>query len=283
VAYNGVIRQCLISSPNDIPETDLLIVHQEITRWNGAYGSTFRTSITPINWNINAAAEYGRPAQDVINDQLVDACDMGIALFATRLGTPTRDSVSGTANEIERLSEAGRPVGVLRSRRPVDLVAVDLEQAQKLEEYLREISTNGLLLDYRDEAGLMARVQDFVRWVVAKDEGITVNELDRTKAADVWPTTEIEDRHHNLILTNHGNAPARNVRVRIEPMNDSDVVWAIIRTWDHDEPDIEILAPNGTVRIPFLRSLAAAPQVRCIVTFTDDRGEQTNTATVRLS
>jgi hypothetical protein len=67
----------------------------------------------------------------VINDQLVDACDMGIALFATRLGTPTRDSVSGTANEIERLS-AGRPVEVLRSRRPVDLARVDLEQAQKL-------------------------------------------------------------------------------------------------------------------------------------------------------
>ncbi len=282
MGYQGTIRHCLISSPSDIPDDDLLIVHREIVRWNGAYGSTFRTSVTPINWNINAAAEYGRPAQDAINDQLVDACDMGIALFATRLGTPTRDSVSGTANEIERLSEAGRPVGVLRSRRPVDLAGVDLEQAQKLEEYLDKISKNGLLMDYGNEAQLAAQVQNFVRTAVAQDEGITVDDLDRTKAADVWPTTEIEDRRHNLILTNHGNAPARNVRVRIEPMNDSDVLWAMIRTW-HDEPDLEILAPNGTVRIPFLRSLAAAPQVRCIVTFTDDRGEQTNTATVRLS
>jgi hypothetical protein len=94
VAYNGVIRQCLISSPNDIPENDLLIVHREIVRWNGAYGSTFRTSITPINWNINAAAEYGRPPQDIIDNQLVDTCDMAIALFATRLGTPTSPAVA---------------------------------------------------------------------------------------------------------------------------------------------------------------------------------------------
>jgi hypothetical protein len=164
---------------------------------------------------------------------------------------------------------------------------VDLEQAQRLEEYLREISTNGLLLDYRDEAGLMARVQDFVRWVVAKDEGITVDELDRTKAADVWPTTEVDNsgpsRNYYLVLTNHGNAPAHHVRVRIEPINATDVTWAIVRSWAPGEPDIEILAPNGgTVRLPFLPSLAAAPQVRCIVTFTDDRGEQTNTATVRL-
>jgi hypothetical protein len=265
-----------------------LIVHREIVRWNGAYGSTFRTSITPINWNINAAAEHGRPPQDVIDNQLVDSCDMGIALFATRLGTPTRNSVSGTASEIERLSEAGRSVGVLQSRRPVDPRTIDPAQYQRLDEYLNKISTNGLRLEYRDDAELAARVQDFLRVVVARDEGMTVDELEHTRVADVWPSTEVDNsgrnRNYYLVLTNHGNAPAHNVRVRIEPINDSDVVWAIIRSWAPGEPDIEILAPNGgTVRLPFLPSLAAAPQVRCIVAFTDDRGEQTNTATVRLS
>lgn len=282
VSYPGTIRQCLMSAPGDMA-SDLQIVHREIIRWNGGYGRTFRTAITPVIWNINAAAEYGASAQDAINKQLVDPSDMGIALFGTRLGTRTKNAKSGTAEEIERLAAAGKPVGVLRSRRPVDITTVNLRQAKALENYLNKLSANGLLMDYKDDAELITQVDNFIRWVVASDEGVTPIELEQTRAADVWPRIEPEDGSNALVLVNLGNAPAHHVRVRLEPIRDNDLVWAIIRTWAPDEPDIEILAPNGTVRIPFLASLAAAPQVRCIVTFTDDRGEQTNTATVRLS
>jgi hypothetical protein len=143
VAYEGTIRQCLISAPGDLAN-DLLIVHSEIIRWNADHGRTYRTSITPVVWNINSAAEYGQPPQDIIDEQLVDVCDMGIALFANRLGTPTGNFPSGTASEIERLSDADKPVGVLWSRRRVDPSEIDLEQAQHLKEYLDKLSKNGL-------------------------------------------------------------------------------------------------------------------------------------------
>jgi|tagenome__1003787_1003787.scaffolds.fasta_scaffold20964520_6 hypothetical protein len=45
------------------------------------HGRTYRTSIAPVVWNINAGAEYGQSPQDIIDKQLVNVCDMGIALF----------------------------------------------------------------------------------------------------------------------------------------------------------------------------------------------------------
>lgn len=99
------------------------------------------------------------PPQDIIDEQLVDVCDMGIALFANRLGTPTGNFPSGTASEIERLSDADKPVGVLWSRRRVDPSEIDLEQAQHLKEYLDKLSKNGLLKTYRKKYELAREVQ----------------------------------------------------------------------------------------------------------------------------
>jgi hypothetical protein len=60
MSYDGIIRQCLVSSPSDVPRGDLAIIRTEINRWNGVYGPQFRTSITPISWGLHAAAEFAR-------------------------------------------------------------------------------------------------------------------------------------------------------------------------------------------------------------------------------
>jgi hypothetical protein len=174
--YWGMVQQCLISSPSDVPSEDLKIIHREITWWNGMFGRLFSTAITPMSWGTHAAAELGEPPQDILNRQLVDQCDMCIAVFARRLGTRTNKAESGTAEEIERLSDAGKYVAVLRCRRPVDLKESDINQFKKLEQYLRRIKDKALIIEYNDDAGLATQVHNILRISVDNIKGVSATE-----------------------------------------------------------------------------------------------------------
>src|ERR1017187_1743877 len=96
MAYSVLARRLLISCPGDVPDSDLHLVQQAINRWNGIYGEQFGAAIIPISWGTHAAAEFGDAPQDLLNKQLVDRCDICLALFANRLGTPTASADSGT-------------------------------------------------------------------------------------------------------------------------------------------------------------------------------------------
>jgi hypothetical protein len=271
----------------------------EINRWNGVYGPGFRTAITPISWGLHAAAEFGQTPQEILNKQLVDRCDMCIAIFARRLGTATRNAESGTAEEIERLRDANKYVAILRSRRPVDLPAGSLNQAKKLEQYLKKISSYGLILEYSNDVELVGQLNNILPAAVASDQTRSVTELAHATGipqtyAEVWPRLESADRirtssrgqintsrNWSLVLANTGTSPARDVRFKLEAP-DGGTTWRVMERSEDGKPDIEILAPHGgEARFPVFPVLAAGPQARCTVTWTDERGEQSNTATLR--
>lgn len=107
------MRRLLISCPGHVPLGDLATVQKVINRWNGIYGEQSGAVVVPTPWGRHAAAELGRPPQDLLNEQLVDKCDICLAIFANRLGTPTASAESGTAEEVERLSSSNKYVGVL--------------------------------------------------------------------------------------------------------------------------------------------------------------------------
>jgi hypothetical protein len=249
-------------------------------------------------WNISAA-EYGAPPQEIIDKQLVDDCDMGIALFGNRLGTPTGPYPSGTASEIDRLSNAGKPVGVLWSRRRVDPTEINHEQgAQQLEEYLDGLSENGLLKKYKKKYELAREVQNFLNRAVAREQGLSETELAGTFTADVSPRVEAEDkvatnipnfigtiRSWYLVLTNRGDGEARDIRIKTEPLTEGEA-WKIVTGRDEDlilTPDVERLGgKHDVIWLPIADALNMAGIVKCIVTWTDDRGEHTNTTTLQL-
>jgi hypothetical protein len=336
MAYSALVRHLLISCPGDVSINDLAVVHKAINRWNGIYGQAFGAVVVPISWGTHAAAEFGHAPQDILNKQLVDQCDICVALLANRLGTPTTSAESGTAEEIERLGASGRYVGILRSRRPVDITGVDLDQAQKLESYLSTIAQNALILDYATDDELTQRVDTILAAAVARDQARANLQLQQAtqqrliKAAEVWPRVDSIEKTHliydyvssrppglspgrvpsskppdpdirsrfptdqsiaprsvtmhtwQLVLSNTGDAPARNVRVQFEPAGEQKKLPKIITDDTDSKPHIEILAPHGEVRFELEVPRRSARQARCIVWWIDDRGEQENAATLRL-
>ena len=171
MAYSALVRRLLISCPGDVPVTNLAIVQKAVNRWNGIYGESFGAAVIPTSWGTHAAAEFGGSPQEILNRQLVDRSDICLALFANRLGTPTALAESGTAEEIERIANGGKYVAILRSRRPVDISLINLEQAQNLERYLARIGANALVLDYATDDELSQKVDTILAAAVARDQG----------------------------------------------------------------------------------------------------------------
>lgn len=298
--YSSTVHRLLVSSPGDVPLADLAIVKDCINRWNGVYGHQFAITIVPISWGSHAAAEFGNHPQSIINEQLVDSCDICIAIFANRLGTPTEVAESGTVEEIERLHEAGRYVAVLRCRRDVNMKNVDLTQAAKLEDHVRSLQKSALVLAYEDDAGLQRHVDNILSMAVTRGQTRAQVQLEETtrdegsKVAEIWPRVESEERvktdskgrikttrNWYLVLANTGEAPARDVSFETTTNeSESGEAWFVHR--EENEQSIEVLAPHGEARFTIFASFGSAQQVQCTVQWMDDRGVQTNSATLRL-
>lgn len=296
MAYNAVVLRMLVSCPGDVTKDDLAALHKMINRWNVLLGEQFGCVVVPVTWNEHAAAEFGDPPQDILNRQLVDVVDFAIAIFWGRLGSPTRNAESGTAEEIQRLHEANKQVSVLRCDRPVLREQEDLPERLRLQEYLRSLYPTNLLMSYEDEAGLSNQVNTILTRLATTQQWEAG--AGRTSAsqgeADVWPRIDAQEytesdrkgrlrskRRWKLVLHNKGGKPARQVSFRVEADSDGGMQPFTVHT-EEDDHVIEVLAPGGEVRYPIFASMQMADQARCTVNWIDERGDRENVATIRM-
>jgi len=63
----------------------------------------------------------GKPAQEFINEQVLEKADLLIAIFWTRIGTPTSEHASGTVEEIEKHIDSEKTTMIYFSSQPVAL------------------------------------------------------------------------------------------------------------------------------------------------------------------
>ncbi len=139
----------LIASPSDVrDERDR--VESTILRWNAANAHT-GVVLIPVRWERDSVPALGAPAQELLNQQIVDGCDLGIGIFWERLGTPTQTALSGTVEEIQRLRDAGKRVMLYFSHRPQS-AAADPAQVAAVQQYRQQCQ--GLYQSFGDAADL---------------------------------------------------------------------------------------------------------------------------------
>lgn len=104
-------------------------------------------------WVTDTFSDAGTPAQESINQQIVNESDGLIAIFNARLGTPVHNYPCGTAEEIALMLSAGKHVSLLFNTAPrIDLTKNNsIEQITKLQEYKREQSANSFYKEFKDE------------------------------------------------------------------------------------------------------------------------------------
>lgn len=128
----------LISSPSDIRGYAHRVA-EVLSEWSRTEGKRQGIAIEPLLWENNATPQMGDKAQGTINKELVSVCDMAVALFGTRLGTPVDGYPSGTVAEIQLVMQQGKPVSVFFSEEEVVPSKIEPEQLKRLQEYRQSL------------------------------------------------------------------------------------------------------------------------------------------------
>lgn len=102
-------------------------------------------------WASDIVPGIDKYPQEVINKQISGKFDILIALFWTRIGTPTPDYESGTVEEIEKAIEHNKKehnlinIMVYFKNEPVILDKIDVDQLSRLKKYRSSLADRGVL------------------------------------------------------------------------------------------------------------------------------------------
>ena len=147
MTFQATVFQAMIASPSDVAkERD--IVRAVVTEWTAIHSADKSAVLLPVGWESHATPEMGDRPQGIINRQLLKNCDLLIAVFWTRLGSPTGKAESGTVEEIEEHIAAKKPVMIYFSDAPVRPDSVDSEQYKALVAFKESCRKRGLYESY---------------------------------------------------------------------------------------------------------------------------------------
>lgn len=142
--YQATVVPIMIASPGDVREYRG-IARDVIHEWNYIHSAATNAVLMPVGWETHTSPELGASAQELINDRVLEDCDLLVGIFWTRLGTPTEKAASGTVEEIERHVEAGKPAMVYFSKAPASLETIDAQQYAALKEFRKWCEAKGLI------------------------------------------------------------------------------------------------------------------------------------------
>ena len=156
MSYIATVIPVMIASPGDVLQ-EREEVRKAIYSWNDINSKNTSMILNPIGWETHGAPEMGDRAQALINKRLLTDCDLLIAVFWTRIGTPTGSYESGTVEEIERHMAEDKPTMIYFSKTPIDYSKVDRDQYD-------------LLMKKKDEWKNKGRIEEFSSLQEFKDK-----------------------------------------------------------------------------------------------------------------
>ncbi|WP_367255745.1 DUF4062 domain-containing protein [Pseudomonas sp. stari2] len=147
MSYTAETFNVMIASPGDVA-SERTIVRDVIYEWNAVNSNARKIVLLPIGWESHSSPEMGASPQAIINQQILEKCDLLIGVFWTRLGTPTDEYASGTVEELEKHIESGKPAMLYFSSQPVAMDSVDLDQAAAVKKFKTDCQSRGLYESY---------------------------------------------------------------------------------------------------------------------------------------
>ena len=227
--FNATVVQVLVASPGDTPAERTAILN-DTSRWNGRNAQGRGFILSPWLYELHATPIYGDRPQAIINRQGVDKSDVVIAVFGTKLGTPTGVDVSGTVEEIKRAHELGKPVHVYFSSAdiPHDTDPKDLAALREFKEAFR-----GLYSTYSDPADVARQVRDALEYDLDAFEAVPAPSAPagaklgvfhdhQTEQSGTDKNGKVKYRHvvRDLVIKNSGDGDAEDLRFKIELVDD---------------------------------------------------------------
>ncbi len=145
--FDARVLRVLIASPGDVGE-ERNVIPEVINEWNAVSAFQTKSIMMPVKWESHSAPMLGDRPQAIINEQLVNECDLLVGIFWTRIGTHTGVSVSGTAEEIEQFVAQNKPVMLYFSQSPIAPEKIEIDQFTVLRNFKEKMRLKGLTETY---------------------------------------------------------------------------------------------------------------------------------------
>jgi len=145
--YQATVYNVMIASPGDV-EQERRIARDVIYNWNSIHSANTNIILQPIGWETHSHPESGDNPQAFLNKQILENADLLIGIFWTRIGTPTDEAESGTAEEIEKHIKAGKPAMLYFSNKDIKPQKIDNEQYEKVKAFKKKYSNKSLYHEF---------------------------------------------------------------------------------------------------------------------------------------
>jgi hypothetical protein len=148
MARSETVISVFVASPSDVLEERKALesIAQEL---NKTWSKNLNLRIDLIKWETDIYPGFGRYSQDVINEQINDDYDVFIAIFWSKIGSPTLMAASGTLEEFERAykkyheDKDSLDIMIYFKDQAISPSKMDFEQLQKINELKQQLGEKG--------------------------------------------------------------------------------------------------------------------------------------------
>jgi hypothetical protein len=147
VPFQANVIKVFIASPGDVLE-ERATVRDVVNEWNALHSDTTKTVLLTKSWETHASPMTGHHPQSIINDEVLHDADLVVAIFGSRVGTPTETEVSGTVEELKRHVAKEKPAMIYFSSAPVRRSEIDMSQLELLDVFKSWCRERSLYWEY---------------------------------------------------------------------------------------------------------------------------------------
>lgn len=176
MSFDATVYKIMIASPGDV-DKERSLIRDVILSWNNRFAESRKAILLPVGWETHSIPEMGAHPQTILNKQLLEVSDLLVAIFSTRLGSPTLEHPSGTVEEIKKFIETNKTVMLYFSNEPVDRQIPNTDQYRQLETFKEDCKSKGLYAEYNDLNDLRTKFRDHLDMRMEK----LINERDSSK------------------------------------------------------------------------------------------------------
>ena len=184
MSYVASVIKVMIASPSDVAN-ERNIIRDVIHEWNAVHSEDRGIILMPVGWETHSSPAMGGRPQEIINKQILKDCDLLIAVFWTKFGTPTGKADSGTAEEIDEHLASGKPALIYFSAEPVVPDSINHDQYRAVKDFERDKMAMGLIERYDNKTEFREKfsrqlaqtlIREFDRGNSDEEEGIIIGE-----------------------------------------------------------------------------------------------------------
>ncbi|MBG0760686.1 hypothetical protein BOO22_14825 [Vibrio cidicii] len=148
MARSETIISVFVASPGDVSD-ERFALESIISELNRTWSRSLNLRLELVKWETDIHPGFGKYPQDVINQQLNDEYDIFIALFWSKIGSPTDVAESGTIEEFERaykkykIDPSSLDIMVYFKDQAIPPSKMDFVQLQKLQSLKEQMGEKG--------------------------------------------------------------------------------------------------------------------------------------------